>query len=191
MVPILEDHRPLYDRYMPIPTRDRFCPVCGGPLSWRRVNAHDPERQVCERCGHVHYHNSKPCTEIVIVQNGRVLFLRRAHEPRKGYWDLPGGFMEPFEHPEDGARREAREETGLEVGLDGLLGAYLDTYDDPQGGYAVVVLSYLAHVIGGALQPAPDEVDQVAWLAPEEFPAEPAFPHMHQTFEDLRHRLTT
>jgi ADP-ribose pyrophosphatase YjhB (NUDIX family) len=170
-------------------TLDRFCPRCGGDLQWRAVNAHDPERQVCVNCRHVHYHNAKPCSEIVAVHDQRVLLVRRAQEPAASKWDLPGGFLEPREHPEDGARREMAEETGLHVALDALLGVYLDTYDDPQGGYAVLVISYLAHVTAGELLLAADEVSEHCWFPLDDLPSDPAFPHMAQTFRDLRARL--
>ena len=59
--------------------------------------------------------NAKRCASAVIVREGRVLLGRRAGEPGRGQWDIPGGFLNPWEHPADGAMREVREETGLEV----------------------------------------------------------------------------
>ena len=54
---------------------------------------------------------------------------KRAIEPRLGYWDLPGGFLEEGEEPLDGLRREFREETGLDVEPVEWLGAFLDPYN--------------------------------------------------------------
>src|SRR5690348_2288201 len=118
----------------------RFCPRCGGPLAPRRVNPHDPERLVCAACGRVEYVNAKPCAGVVLVRDGRVLLGRRAIEPCKGCWDLPGGFLEAWEHPREGAIREAREELGVEVEPGPLLGIYIDQYPLEDGlGYTLDV----------------------------------------------------
>ena len=63
-------------------------------------------RQVCERCGFVHYINPIPVVGTLPVCNDRVLLCRRAIEPRKGKWTLPAGFMEAHETLLEGALRE-------------------------------------------------------------------------------------
>jgi len=68
----------------------------------------------------------------LVVKGGRLLLVKRGVEPYEGCWDIPGGFLEAGEHPEDGAVREVQEETGLKVRLRGFFGAYIDTYG--QGG---------------------------------------------------------
>lgn len=57
----------------------------------------------CGVCGKWHYHNSKPCAGALVVRDGKVLLAQRGVEPFKGYWDIPGGFLEAGEHPEHGA----------------------------------------------------------------------------------------
>src|ERR1700722_5920571 len=54
-------------------------------------------------------------------EQGRVLLIKRKFEPNKGRWSLPGGLLETGEDPEDAARREVREELGLEAKVEGLL----------------------------------------------------------------------
>ena len=105
---------------------------------------------------------------------GRLLLVRRAHDPWDGYWDIPGGFCELREHPEETAVREAREETGLEVKTTGLLGVWMDDY----GGTGIVTLNLYFHarVTGGAERPEPGEVAELGWFAPAELPREVAFP---------------
>jgi ADP-ribose pyrophosphatase YjhB (NUDIX family) len=154
----------------------RFCPLCGGLLEVRRPVANERERQVCIVCGRVHYRNAKPSVSALIVRDGRVLMLRRAREPRRGAWDLPGGFLEADEHPSIGAVREVREETGLVVMATALFGVYLGTYgpaDDPD--YVLNVV-YLAEARDGEPQ-STAEASEVAWFAQDEHPGDMAFAH--------------
>jgi ADP-ribose pyrophosphatase YjhB (NUDIX family) len=103
----------------------RPVPPSPGPHFARRVPEGDTtERYVCGRCGHIHYTNPKIVVGSVVVHDDRILLCRRAIEPRKGLWTLPAGFLEEHETPEDGARREAREEACAEILLDGLLAVY-------------------------------------------------------------------
>ncbi len=82
------------------------------------------ERDICENCGFVNYENPKIVTGSVVRHEGRILMCRRAIEPRRGYWTIPAGYLELHETPEDGARREAREEACADLRLDGLLAVY-------------------------------------------------------------------
>jgi 8-oxo-dGTP diphosphatase len=99
-----------------------FCPRCGA-----RLTAKPPTR--CEECGYQTYVNARPTVGLVIVDGGRFLALRRAAEPRKGLWELPGGFCDGWEHPADAARREAREELGVDVKLGDFIGMYIGSYE--------------------------------------------------------------
>ena len=83
---------------------------------------------MCPACEYVAWDNPKPAVGVVIEKGGKVLFVRRERAPYKAYWDLPGGFAEAGEEPAKGAMREAREETGLRVKVDRLIGAYADVY---------------------------------------------------------------
>jgi 8-oxo-dGTP diphosphatase len=169
----------------------RFCPACGGELATRQLVAHESARQVCTRCARVQYRSAKPCAEVLVVRDGRVLLVRRAIEPGKGKWDIPGGFLEADEHPEAGALRELREETGLAIAITGLLGIYLDGYfyDAPGGGETTLNLCYLATATGEPQ--AGDDAAAVGWFAPDELPGAEAieFRHQLQVFEDWRRML--
>jgi ADP-ribose pyrophosphatase YjhB (NUDIX family) len=100
-------------------------PPSPGPHFSRRVPDGDTmERYVCGQCGYVHYTNPKIVVGSVVVHDDRILLCRRAIEPRKGLWTLPAGFLEEHETPEDGARREAREEACADIRLEALLAVY-------------------------------------------------------------------
>lgn len=144
------------------------CSDCGATLAERTIDGR--LRQVCLACGRIHWRNAKPCAGALVVRNGKVLLVRRAVEPFRGCWDIPGGFCEADEHPAETALREVREETGLEIELTGLLGLWLDDY---AGNYTLNV-HYLARPLSRQLHPASD-VDGAAWFASDALPRQIAF----------------
>jgi 8-oxo-dGTP diphosphatase len=105
----------------------------------------------------------------LFVRDGRVLIGRRRHEPRKGYWDLPGGFLEESELPLDGLRRELREETGIDVEPVEWFGTAVDRYAEE------FVLSLTWIVSGDGDPVASDDIEELQWFAPDAVPAEMAF----------------
>ena len=82
------------------------------------------ERLVCDQCEWIHYENPRIIVTGFCLWENRVLMARRAIAPRRGFWTLPGGFMEVGETPEEGAAREVREECGAEVTVESLLAIY-------------------------------------------------------------------
>ena len=96
---------------------------------------------MCPACGFTAYASSVPTVCAVCVDDeGRVLLARRAGEPFRGYWDLPGGFLNEGEHPLDAVRRELLEETGLEVAPEAFLGVWMDRYGNAEGDDATMNL---------------------------------------------------
>lgn len=85
---------------------------------------------MCDRCGWRWYANPKPAAGTLVERRTdaaaepSVLLLRRAVQPGLGNWDLPAGYLDPGESPEEAAVRETREEAGLEVVLERLIGVY-------------------------------------------------------------------
>ena len=124
----------------------RFCPRCGGALQPRLVKAGEPERLVCVACAFVFYLDPKIAVGTIIrTMTSRLVLVRRAIEPGYGKWVFPGGYVDRGEQLTVAALREAREECGLDVRLDGLVNIY--SYP----GRAPVIVVYAATVISGTL----------------------------------------
>jgi ADP-ribose pyrophosphatase YjhB (NUDIX family) len=138
-------------------------------------------RLVCTSCGHVLYRNPAPAAGVIVVEGEEVLWVQRRFEPRKDLWTFPAGFVEYDEHIEECAVRETREETGLEVELSGLFGAYM-AMDDPRT--RVVLILYRARRVGGELHPGDDAVD--ARYFPIDTPPPIAFRAHEKALADLR-----
>jgi ADP-ribose pyrophosphatase YjhB (NUDIX family) len=107
------------------------------------------------------------------------MLVRRAHEPWRGSWDVPGGFCGPREHPRDAAAREVREETGLSVEMGGVLGMWIDTYapEGPAADKVTLSIYFLATVDStAAAWTDPNEVAEIGWFSPDDLPTDVAFP---------------
>jgi ADP-ribose pyrophosphatase YjhB (NUDIX family) len=142
----------------------RFCPRCAAPIERGEENV------TCPECGFVAWANSAPAVQGLVERDGRLLLVRRAIEPGKGKWDIPGGFLQEGEHPHDALRRELREETGLAVEPREFLGAWIDPYEDR----FVLGLTYEAIAAPGEPQAA-DDVASIEWFAPDELPGADEF----------------
>lgn len=127
------------------------------------------QRLACPECGFVAYASSKATAGALVEGDGRLLLVRRAKEPFKGRWDIPGGFLEEGEHPLEGLRRELREETGLEVEPLEFLGAWMDRYGGDSTAEATLNLYWTARVVGGE-PAAADDVDDLRWFGRDELP---------------------
>ena len=162
----------------------RFCPRCGHALTLRCIKAGEPDRLCCSACEFIFYLDPKLAAGVLAEYRDRVVLLRRGIEPGYGAWVFPGGFVDRGEHPEQAAVRECREEAGIEVGLDGMLGIY----SHPPGS-AVVLVVYHGRVVSG--EPvALDETLEVGLFHPKELPwAELAFATTRLAVADYVRRL--
>jgi ADP-ribose pyrophosphatase YjhB (NUDIX family) len=151
----------------------RYCSRCGAALTRRYV--HGRERPACPACGFVVYIDSKIACAAMVQLAGKLLLVRRRHEPGRGLWCLPCGFAEADEPPEQAARREAHEETGLDVTLEGLLGVYHYT-DDPRG--AGILLAFRASCPDPSAAAAGDDADALGFFGEDELP--PISHHTHR-----------
>jgi 8-oxo-dGTP diphosphatase len=137
-------------------------------------------RPRCPACGWVYYAKNALGAALLIVEDGKVLLVQRAHEPYLGQWMLPAGFVEYGEFAEESAVREAEEETGLDVALDGLWGFYFGT-DDPRNVAHLAV--YAARRVGGTLR-AGDDASDARFFPRDALPEQIAFQAHRRTLAD-------
>ena len=156
-----------------------FCPRCGGALERRLLKASEPERPVCVQCGFVFYIDPKIAVGTIIeTSDRRLVLVRRAIEPGYGKWVFPGGYVDRGETLTSAAIREAREECGLDIRLDGLVNVY------SYAGRAPVIVIYAATAIGGTLC-IDEECLESAEFEPAQIPwAELAFRSTHEGLRD-------
>jgi 8-oxo-dGTP diphosphatase len=107
----------------------------------------------------------------IIVENGRVVLVKRGHPPLLGEWSIPGGVLEVGEMLRQAAVREAREETGLGVEPGEILGVYdriLREGDRLQ--YHYVLIDFLCRRVSGEIR-AGSDADEVRWFERREIDA--------------------
>ena len=136
----------------------RFCPRCGAEADVRF-----PRSIACPSCGYGAYFNPKPVAcAIPASPDGRIILMRRATEPGRGRWTMPGGFVDLGESVEDAAVRECQEELAISIDLGELIGVYSRAQD------RIVVVVYGARARG---EPQPtEEALEVRAFVPSEIP---------------------
>ena len=161
-----------------------YCPRCATPLLTGEIAGR--ERRYCPACAFIHYSNPLPVAVGLVRHAGGIVLIRRGVAPRLDYWALPSGFIEADETSEDGARRETREECGLDVALDELLG--VTTFVAPPPGPNLLGLFYLGHAVGGVLAPG-DDATAARVFPLDDLPGELAFASHAHYLRMLRDRL--
>jgi len=143
----------------------RFCPVCGAALKTARLKGNEPPRLMCTGCDFIFYLDPKLVSCSIVEIDKKIILLKRGIQPAKGKWVIPGGYVDRGEEIEAAARRETREECGIDIRIKNLLGVY--SYPS----YLEVVIVYVAEPLSG--EPvAGDESIDIKLLPPEEIPWE-------------------
>jgi len=141
------------------------CHFCGTVLTKKIYENH--MRLFCEHCNEPIYENPVPASCLVVVDNReRLLLVKRSVAPKKGFWCLPGGFVELGEMPEQSALRELKEETGLSGQIEMLLGVT----SNPSVQYlSVLLVGYLVKNYSGKLI-AGDDAAEAAYFTYNNLP---------------------
>lgn len=147
----------------------QYCPWCSTKLVEGEFES--KKKLKCTNCTFVHWDNPIPVVVVLIPHTGGIVLVKRNVQPRLGFWALPAGFVDSFESPFDAAKREAKEETGLDVKISRCIGAFATP------GRNQFLMFFLAEPVAGAIPgPILPDVSEARPFKQEEIPAEVAFP---------------
>jgi len=118
---------------------------------------------------------------VVLVEDGRILLIQRGREPGRGLWAVPGGKVRHGEPMKEAARREMREETGLEVEV----GEVVWVGEFIEDGHHLVLIDFSGIRTGGELRPG-DDADDARWVAFDEISEYQLTLTMHDLVDTLR-----
>lgn len=107
---------------------------------------------------------------VLLRQDNRVLLAQRRYEPDIGLWTLPGGLVELGEGIREAAKREAKEETGLDIEIERLLGVVDKIIQDEEGRirYHYALIDFLAYPVGGEFKICSSELLAAQWISLDE-----------------------
>jgi ADP-ribose pyrophosphatase YjhB (NUDIX family) len=153
----------------------KHCPSCGAAREAARA-----QPLKCSGCGFTLFINTTCATGAFLRRaDGRVLFIRRAHEPAKGRLAIPGGFIDEGETAEAALRREFLEEVGVPLGELTFLCSHPNAYLYAGVTYPVLDFFFAATAAGDETPQALDAVESFCWLDPASVREEDiAFPSM-------------
>jgi len=159
----------------------RYCPNCAAEISVAN------NRALCEHCGFQFYDNPRGCTVLLLQnENDEYLLVRRASEPSRNLLDMSGGFVIEGETLEAGARRELREELGIEVGELQFVGSYPDVYPEKDVTYDTIAAAFAGRVSTDLEFKLSEELLSYEFFKYADIPwKELAFPSLRNLLEDV------
>ncbi len=160
------------------------CPKCGAAVT------PGPNPLVCAACGFCFFFNpTVSAAAFVFDADRRVLLVRRAKEPAKGLFGIPGGFIDFGESAEVAVRREIREEVGIEVTKLKYLTSHPNFYSYRGVTYPVCDLMFTATAVNPEAVQSLDDVAGYEWRRPDEVTEEElAFPSLRVGLRLLREK---
>ena len=153
-----------------------YCPDCGFALEPPLFEGRLQGR--CPSCRRIHFPNPKLVAGVIVSKDDQVALGKRGAPPGIGLWSFAVGYVNQGEVVEEAARREVKEELGIDVHLTRLVGIY----SEPQ--QPVVLVVYAGIVLGGALTPGSD-MQEADWFSPDQLPPL-AFERDRRIFQEWR-----
>ncbi|HNR64947.1 MAG TPA: NUDIX hydrolase [Atribacterota bacterium] len=157
----------------------KYCTKCGHLL--KSLIIQGKKRIYCHNCDTIYYDNPIPSVAVVTCnEKGQLLLVKRKEEPGKGFWSLPGGFMDDGESAIQAALRELQEETGLQ----GIVKRFIKIFNQNSDTYGhVIIITYEVGIIGGQLK-AGDDAENACFFDIEDLPLL-AFSFQKQAIEQV------
>jgi len=144
----------------------KYCPKCGQQLERKMIQ--EQERIYCCHCGTIYYDNPIPSVAVVARnEQGDLLLVKRGTDPKKGFWALPGGFIDGGESATQAVLREMDEETGLK----GIVKKCIGIYNHESRIYGhVIIIVYEVKLTGGILK-AGDDAEAASFFDVKKLPS--------------------
>jgi len=142
-----------------------FCPLCAETLQKSMIDNHP--RSSCPSCSYVDWGNFSLGVGGVLWHEGKVLLVQRGHNPGKGTWTIPGGYVDQRESIEDAIVREIQEETGINAKPLSIIALRDRPSDGPSEKHDAYII-FLMSFQGGALQAQPEEVSNLGFFTLKE-----------------------
>ena len=152
----------------------KYCHWCGCALVIKALNESD--KHYCDNCDRFIFEDPKLAVVVLASKKDKLLLVKRAIEPKLGKWSFPSGYVDLGESVESAALREVKEETGMEIKINFLVGVYSSSTRP------LVLLAYGAEVSGGNVK-LNHEVLDVEYFSPNSLPDMP-FPHDDEILKD-------
>lgn len=147
----------------------RFCPFCGNLLIEKQY--HTRNRLYCDRCKVIHYRNPTVGVAVLMIEDDELLLVKRLGS-YGGMWCIPCGHVEWGEDVRSAAKREFKEETGLDAEIGPVFTAH-SNFHDPEK--QTVGIWFLAKCIGGKIK-AGSDASEAVFFSIDALPAPMAFP---------------
>ncbi len=142
----------------------RYCPKCGQ----QQLQLNDNKSFVCSSCGFLYYHGTNAAAVAILEYEDKIILTRRANEPFKGSFSLPGGFVDYEENLEGALLRELKEELDLSVSSPIYLCSGGDQYLFREVVYFTIVAFYVVRVKDISRITAKDDIDAFRLVKPAE-----------------------
>ncbi len=164
-------------------THFKFCPSCGG----RRIGRFQEYGIRCAGCGYLYFHNAASAVSAIIEAQQGIILIKRKHAPRRGYLDLPGGFVGHGETLEEALERETQEELNLAVKNLRYFGSFPNRYDYRGVTYFTIDAVFTCKVASLCAMMPREEVSEISVLMPGQIDLRRlAFPSVRKALQEYR-----
>ena len=141
----------------------QFCPRCATLLIKRKMG--DKLISACPKCHWKYFPDPKVGVGVMVIDDDKILLIKRIMNPERGKWSLPAGFVDAGEDPKRVAVREVWEETNLNIKVDGLI----DVYHNSEEGGASIFILYRGILLDGDIR-AGDDASEAQFFARGQLP---------------------